>query len=141
MRQRTPASDERKLKRSNQKRLPVGLLHEPHQMPGTDVIPDDDIRLLVRRTTGRIGVERFVRMVSESRAALMSGDIARARRAAGTCHFPPCRDLMRRLLQLANSGDRVEAVNSLLRAGLFAYENSLDHLRAYLEYERDLGRG
>jgi hypothetical protein len=46
---------------------------------------------------------------------------------------------MEGLLKLARNGEEVEAANTALRAALFAHQDTLDHLYAFLDYEHDLG--
>lgn len=108
-------------------------------VPRPQGISEDRLRRLVRRTAIKIGPERLVRILAEVRAALKAEDLASARRAGSRCRMASHRAVMEQLLALAGRGRYVQAANLALQAGLFAYEDSLDHLCAFYEYEHDLG--
>jgi hypothetical protein len=95
---------------------------------------EDEIRRLVARTTTRYKIEPFVRQLIRLIDELKSGqthNIAKLMR--------PGRDEARRKLFAAiaktiNEGGEIAAYHTAFRAGLYAYENSLDHLLAFMDY-------
>ncbi|HUS11828.1 MAG TPA: hypothetical protein VMZ30_15275 [Pyrinomonadaceae bacterium] len=97
-------------------------------------LPEDEIRRLVVLTTTRYRIEPFVRQLIRLMDELKSGqthNIAKLKR--------PGRDESRRILFAAiaktvNEGGEMEAYHTAFRAGLYAYENSLDHLLAFMDY-------
>ena len=107
--------------------------------PALNQIPDEDIRSLAVKMTGRMSIDRFVRLMASVAAALRADDISRAERVAALCRLNPCREFIDRVLTLARSGKNIDAVTAVFKAELFAYENSLDHLWAFLEYEERIG--
>jgi hypothetical protein len=101
-------------------------------------LPDDEIRRLVALTTTRYKIEPFVRqlikLIDELKAG-QSHNIAKLPR--------PGRDESRRILFAAiaktiNNGQEMAAYHTAFRAGLYAYENSLDHLMAFIDYSDGL---
>jgi hypothetical protein len=97
-------------------------------------LPEEEIRRLVLLTTTRYKIEPFVKQLIRLMDELKSGqtqDIAKLMR--------PGRDESRRILFAAiaktvNEGQAMGAYHTAFRAGLYAYENSLDHLLAFTDY-------
>ena len=101
-------------------------------------LPDAEIRRLVVLTTTRYKIEPFVRQLIKLMDELktsQSQDIAKLTR--------PGRDESRRILFAAiaktvNEGQEMAAYHTAFRAGLYAYENGLDHLMAFMDYSDHL---
>jgi len=97
-------------------------------------LSEDEIRRLVGLTTTRYKIEPFVRQLIRLMDELKTGqnnNIAKLMR--------PGRDESRRILfaAIANTVNEVQemaAYHTAFRAGLYAYENSLDHLLAFIDY-------
>jgi hypothetical protein len=97
-------------------------------------LPEDEIRRLVALTTTRYKIEPFVRQLIRLMDELKAGqsqDIAKLTR--------PGKDESRRILFAAiaktvSEGREMAAYHTAFRAGLYAYENSLDHLLAFTDY-------
>jgi hypothetical protein len=92
------------------------------------------IRRLVALTTTRYKIEPFVRQLIRLMDELKAGqshNIAKRTRSG--------RDESRRILFAAiantvNEGQEMAGYHTAFRAGLYAYENSLDHLLAFMDY-------
>lgn len=97
-------------------------------------LPEDEIRRLVRLITARYKIEPFARQLIRLMDELKSGqphNIAKLMR--------PGRDESRKTLFAAiartvHDGREMAAYHTAFRAGLYAYENSLDHLLAFMDY-------
>jgi hypothetical protein len=108
-------------------------LSQPFQLEPL-ALPDDEIRRLVALTTTRYKIEPFARQLIRLMDELKAGqnnNIAKLMR--------PGRDESRRILfaAIANTvkgGQEMAAYHTAFRAGLYAYENSLDHLLAFMDY-------
>jgi len=97
-------------------------------------LPEDEIRRLVALTTTRYKIEPFVRQLVRLMDELKAG------KTNNLAKLPrPGRDESRAILFAAiaktvSEGQQMAAYHTAFRAGLFAYENSLDHLLAFMDY-------
>ncbi|MGH9761076.1 MAG: hypothetical protein ACREDR_43880 [Blastocatellia bacterium] len=94
----------------------------------------EQIRALAAKITNRIRTDRFVLLLSDIHAAVKQGHDRKARRLASRYKLEPFRKLMQAVFAAASSGKRIDALNMLFQASLSGYENSFDHLQAYLQY-------
>jgi hypothetical protein len=100
----------------------------------TLALPEDEIRRLVVRTTTRYKIEPFIKQLIRLMDELKAGEnrnIAKLTR--------PGRDESRRILFAAIAkticeGREMAAYHTAFQAALYAYENSLDHLLAFMEF-------
>lgn len=112
------------------------MLERPVKRVSPDhlALPEDEIRRLVMLSTTRYKVEPFVRQLVGLFDELKFGqtrNIAKLTR--------PGRDKSRAILfeaivSTANEGRTMAAYHTVFRAALYAYENTLDHLQASLDY-------
>ncbi|MGH9822155.1 MAG: hypothetical protein ACREDR_02690 [Blastocatellia bacterium] len=101
-------------------------------------LSSEQIRAMAAKTTNRIRTDRFVLLLSDVHAALERGHDRKARRLASRYKLEPFRKLMQAVFAAASSGKRIDALNMLFQASLSGYENSFDHLRAYLQYVEEI---
>lgn len=97
-------------------------------------LPEDEIRRLVALTTTRYKIEPFVQQLIKLMDELKAGQTHNIAELAR-----PGRDESRKILfeaieRTVKEGDRMAAYHTAFRAGLYAYENSLDRLLAFMEY-------
>ena len=119
-----------------------GQANTTNTLGGTDdnwhALSCGQIRALAARITNRVRIDRFVILLSDVRAALERGHDRKARRLASRYKLEPFRELMQAVFSAASSGKRIQALNMLFQASLSGYENSFDHLQAYLRYVEEI---
>jgi len=97
-------------------------------------LPEDKIRRLVALTTTRYKIEPFVKQLIKLMDELKAGQTHNIAELAR-----PGRDESRKILfeairRTVNEGNGMAAYHTAFRAGLCAYQNSLDHLLAFMDY-------
>ena len=97
-------------------------------------LPEDEIRGLVRLTTTRYKIEPFIRQLLRVIDGLKAGQTQNIGELT-----KPGRDESRAMLFAAiaktvDQGQALAAYHTAFRAGLYAYENSLDHLLAFMDF-------
>lgn len=109
--------------------------------PQHTALPDEEVRWLVTRITTRGGVEPFVRLmvkVADDLRAGKSGRLARAARRRGDAEFI---ELLSAMSAAVREGRAMAAYHTAFYAASRAYQNSLDYLRALLDYLDGFRRG
>jgi hypothetical protein len=102
--------------------------------PSPVLLSDTEVRSLVVRTTERIGADRFISIMMKAHDTLKSNRIRLVERALAECRLKSFQTLSRAAITMARSGERLSAMNLLFHAELYAYENTLDHARAFFPY-------
>ena len=109
--------------------------------PEHTALPDEEVRWLVTRITTRGGVEPFVRVMVRVIDELRTGKgrrLAQATRRRGDAEF---NELVSAMSDAVEEGRAMAAYHTAFYAASCAYQNSLDYLRALLDYLDGFRRG
>lgn len=107
--------------------------------PEHTALPDEEVQRLVTYITVRDGVEPFVRLTVEISDDLKEGNsrrLFRAARRGGDAEFA---ELMSAMSGAVREGRLMAAYHTAFYAASCAYQNSLDYLRALLDYLEEFG--
>jgi hypothetical protein len=102
------------------------------------ILSDSEVRSLVVRITERIGPERFITLMMKAHDALKSKRIHRAETALAECRLKSFQTLASAVLTMARTGERIAAMNLLFESEMYAYENTLEHARAFFAYRQKI---
>ena len=102
------------------------------------ILSDWEVRSLVVRITERIGPERFITLMMKAHDALKSKRIHRAETALAECLLKSFQILASAVLTVARAGERIAAMNLLFESQMYAYENTLEHARAFFAYRQKI---
>ena len=122
----------KKRQAGGERRSPAKQLRRPN--PERLALPQDEIRLLVARSTTRYKIEPFVRPMVRVMDDLKAGRIRKAARLTVSSRDQSRAILITVISKAAREGKTLAAHETAFLAALYAYENSLDHLRAFLGY-------
>jgi hypothetical protein len=102
------------------------------------ILSDSEVRSLVVKITERIGPERFIVLMMKAHDALKSKRIRRAETALSECRLKSFQTLASAVLAMARTGERIAAMNLLFESEMHAYENTLEHARAFFAYRQKI---
>lgn len=108
---------------------PLGAANSAH-LP----LPPEEIRRLVLRSTIGYNIEPFVRRMVRVMDNLKAGRIQRVATLAVSKRDQSRATLITAISDAAREGKTLAAHETAFLAALYAYENSLDHARAFLRY-------
>ncbi len=97
-------------------------------------LPEEEIRRLVMRSTTGYTIEPFVRQMVRVMDNLKAGKIVRVAASTGSKRDESRAKLISAISSSAREGNTLAAHETAFLAVLYAYENSLDHLRAFMRY-------
>jgi hypothetical protein len=97
-------------------------------------LPQDKIRRLVAGSTTRYSIEPFVKQMVRVMDNLKAGRTRRVATLTVSRRDQSRATLIAAISNAAREGNTIAAHETAFMAALYAYENSLDHLRAFLEY-------
>ena len=97
-------------------------------------LPQDEIRRLVARSATRYKIEPFVRQMVRVMDDLKAGRIRKVAKLTVSRRDQSRAALITAISNAAKEGRTMAAHETAFLAALFAYENSLDHVRAFLGY-------
>lgn len=97
-------------------------------------LPQDEIRRLVLSSTIRFGVEPFVRQMVRAMDNLKAGRVQRVATLTVSTGDQSRATLITAISNAAREGNSLAAHETAFLAALYAYENSLDHVRAFMRY-------
>ncbi|HXI25471.1 MAG TPA: hypothetical protein VNG71_16520 [Pyrinomonadaceae bacterium] len=103
-------------------------------------LPQEEIRRLVVRSTIRYKIEPFVKQMVRVMDNLKAGRIRRVARLTISRRDQSRATLIAAISNAAREGNTMAAHETAFLAALYAYENSLDHLRAFVGYLDDIRR-
>ena len=97
-------------------------------------LPQEEIRRLVMRSTIRYRIEPFVKQMVRVMDNLKAGKIRRVATLSVSRRDKSRATLIAAISNAAREGRAMAAHETAFMAALYAYENSLDHFRAFLGY-------
>lgn len=109
--------------------------------PEHTALPDEEVQWLVTRITTRGGVEPFVRLMVKVVDDLRAGKSGTLTRAAGRRGDAEFTELLTAMSSAVRDGRAMAAYHTAFYAASCAYQNSLDYLRALLNYLDGFRRG
>lgn len=122
----------KKREASEERRALAKQLRRPN--PEHLALPQDEIRRLVARSTTRYQIEPFVRQMVRVKEDLKGGRIRKVAKLTVSSRDQSRAALITAISNAAGEGRTMAAHETAFLAALYAYENSLDHLRAFLGY-------
>jgi len=130
------------MKPSNRGREGYSGAHRPAMLPtmrlNSRILSDSEVRSLVVRITERIGPERFIVLMMKAHDALKSKRIRRAETALAECRLKSFQTLALAVLTMARTGEPIAAMNLLFESEMYAYENTMEHARAFFAYRQKI---
>jgi hypothetical protein len=102
--------------------------------PEHTALPDEDVQWLVACITTREGVEPFARLMVKLIDELREGKGRRLAQAARRRGSPEFNELISAMSDAVREGRVTAAYHTAFYAASCAYQNSLDYLRALLDY-------
>jgi hypothetical protein len=106
----------------------------PDSHPDDLALPQEEIRRLVVRSTIGYRIEPFVKQMVRVMDNLKAGRIRRVATLTVSRRDQSRATLIAAISKAAREGRAMAAHETAFMAALYAYENSLDHLRAFVEY-------
>jgi hypothetical protein len=103
------------------------------------ILSDLELRALSTQIAERVGANRLILILIKAHDALKAGHIRLAERVLERWRLKSFQRLAGAVIKTARSGKRIEAMNMVFEAELYAYETTLDHARAFLAYRDQLG--
>src|SRR5262249_4299871 len=97
-------------------------------------LPQDEIRRLVERSITRYKIEPFVRQMIRVMDDIKAGRIRKVSTLSPSKRDQSKAILIAAISNAAKEGRAMAAHETAFLAALYAYENSLDHLRAFIAY-------
>src|SRR5262245_57605432 len=122
------------------KNLRPAKKHHPsiNQLRNSDpdhlALPQAEIRRLVERSMTGNQIEPFVRRMLSVMDNLKAGRVAKVKRLRVSRLDKSRAVLITAIVNAAKHGRTLAAHETAFLAALYAYENSLDHLRAFMKY-------
>lgn len=112
------------------------LLSKSSRLAGLEhlALPADEIRRLVFLTTTRYKIEPFVKQLTRLMDALKAEETANIAKLTRPGQDESRAILFAAIAKTVNEGRTTAAYHTAFQAALYAYENSLDHLLAFMEY-------
>ena len=95
-------------------------------------LPQEEIRRLVVRSTTRYDIEPFLRQMVRIMDELKAGRTRKVARLSVSGRDQSSAILITAISNAAREGQTLAAHETAFLAALYAYENSLEHLRAFL---------
>jgi len=129
------------MKPSNRGREGYSRARRPPKLPlrsESPILTDSEVRSLVVRITERIGPERFITLMMKAHDALKSKQMHQAETALAECRLKSFQILASAVLTMARAGERIAAMNLLFESQMYAYENTLEHARAFFAYRQKI---
>jgi hypothetical protein len=102
--------------------------------PNHLALPQDETRRLVLRSTTRYKIEPFVRQMVRVMDNIKAGRIQRVTRITASRRDQSRAILTNAISNATREENRLAAHETAFLAALYAYENSFDHLRAFMQY-------
>src|SRR5260370_11443661 len=122
----------KKQQAGEERRAPAKHLRRPN--PDHLALPQDEIRRLVARSTSRYRIEPLVRQLVRVMDDVRAGRIRKVGKLTASRLDQTRAAVITAISNAAREGRTMAAHETAFLAALYAYENSLDHLRAFLGY-------
>lgn len=97
-------------------------------------MPEAEIRRLVGLTSTRYKSEPFVKQLIRLMDGLKAGETHNIAELARPGRDESRKVLFEAIIRTVNEGNGITAYHTAFQAGLYAYQNSLDHLLAFMDY-------
>ena len=101
-------------------------------------LPQEEIRRLVMHSTTGYRIEPFVRQMVRVMDNLKAGRVRKVAALTASKRDRSRATLVSAISNAAREGNTLAAHETAFMAALYAYENSLDHLRAFMRYLNNL---